>query len=169
MADPTPEQLLIIGLVGDLDPATGDLPITPSDGVVMQHIAALWDRHADKAVFSPALRAAYVERDACELILTVLAPEVDTSPPIGGSVRLSQRITTYQARYARAQAELERLESLTPGVAGSTVSTGVPVVGLITAVNPIGPPPWGTPDANDPGYGGSPYRRGREPHWGRPR
>lgn len=164
MVDLTPEQKLIIALVGDLDPANGDLPITPSDGIVAQNMAALWDRHADKAALNPALRAAYVTRDACNLILTILAPEVDTTPPIGGSVRLSQRVATYQARLAAAQNELERLEQ----VSVYSSSVGRPVVGLITRVTPNGPVPFGAPDPSSPRYSGSPLYPTTPKQWGRP-
>lgn len=164
MAALTAEQNLIIALVGDLDPVTGDVPITPDDGIVAQNIEALWERHENKAALSPALRAAYVQRDAINLVLTILAPEVDTTPPMGGSVRLQQRVATYQARLAAAQAELQRLES-TPGIPGGLVAIGVPVVGLIARQTPYGPPPYGTPDPNAQVYGGSPVRRRADPNW----
>lgn len=164
MPDLTPEQILIIALVGDLDPSTGDLPVVPTDGIVAQNMAALWDRHADKAAFSPALRAAYITRDACNLILTVLAPEVDTTPPIGGSVRLSQRVATYQARLKAAQDELVRLE----GVLVYSSSVGRPVIGSITKVTPNGPVPFGAPDPSSPRYSGSPLYPASPKPWGRP-
>jgi hypothetical protein len=151
----TDRQQLLIDLVGDLDPVTGDLPLVPGDGIVHQRMADLWARYADKALFSPRLRELYVVRDACDLLLSIVTPEVTVSAQ-GSNVALSDRVRNLAARRKDAQDEIIRIELGPDGGASRAPSIG-PLVNVV----PI-PPPWpGAPDANSQRYSGSPYLRSR--------
>lgn len=163
MAELTALQQLIVDLVGDIDPVTGDVPAVPGDGIIHYHMAELWERYADKAAMSARLRELYVQRDACDLVLSVVAPEVNMSAP-GASISLSSRASTYLARRNACQQEIERVESNAGLIAAETgVQTGRPVMVMISSVEPISPPSIfpGAPNANDPRYTGSPYQSGR--------
>lgn len=144
-------QDLILLEVGDIDPTSGD----PGIGVLRLHINALWDRYSDKALIAPRLQELYVKRAALELVLAVLSARVDfTEGPTGLSVKQSQQVADRRAQLAAVQAEIARVER-------QALTTRGPAVGALTTTAPVTPPvppPGPLLDANDPGYGGSPYR-----------
>jgi hypothetical protein len=152
-------QQLIVRRVGDIDPATGDLIdwSRAADGVIAQNMEALWNSHADKA-FIPRLREAYVERDAFSLVIAVLGQLVDQSVE-SVSIKLGDRVVHLMERRDKLQTEIDTLFA-------ASSKQRIPVAGPLLTTAPISAPdfrpvnPYG-PDANDPSYGGSPYRRRR--------
>jgi hypothetical protein len=146
-------QARIVLLVGDVDPSTGDPPQPTASGILAQNIAALWDFHAMQDAVAPGLRSLYVERDAIDLVLTVLRGQVDTT--IGTlSVKQSQQMASLAARLKALDDRILKIEKAS--------GAGVPVAATITRTAPVLPADAAVIptqiDANDPRYRGDPYR-----------
>jgi hypothetical protein len=149
----TSAQARIVLLVGDVDPATGNPPSPSSNGILATNIAAVWDYHAMQDAVAPGLRSLYVERDAIDLVLTVLRTQVDTT--IGTlSVKQSQQMASLGARLKALDERILKVEKAAGG--------GVPVAATITRTAPVLPTDAAViPQqivANAPRDPGSPYR-----------
>lgn len=129
------QQSLIIAQVGDYD------------GIVAQHMAAIWEQHSSRTA---VLRALYAKRDAIDLLLGSVRELVDFTGPNGVSMQQSQRADILGQMRKSCLADIERSEKSAAG------SVGMPASGMIKAVAPISSdfPPGG----NDPRYRGTTYQ-----------
>jgi hypothetical protein len=160
-------QRNIVLRVGDIDPSTGDPPVSGGAGFVASNITLWWAANADAAVIAPRLQEYRTERDALEsLIGTCLRQWVDITqgdPTL--SVKLGARVQTAQVQLANVLAKITLIEQRAMAGTGAKV-------GQLTQREPVSPEdavaewwrqnPW-FPDAGSPRYSGSPYQpmRGR--------
>jgi hypothetical protein len=153
-------QRVITLRVGDIDPATGDPPVSGGAGMVASNISTLWALRSDKALIAPRLQELYVQRDALDLIIPILRHQVDIvqgDPQL--SVKQGQRVAAAQQQRIETQNEITLLEDRAQKVRGGAV-------GQITQREPVSPQdaveeywrqnPW-WPDASSSRYSGSPY------------
>lgn len=136
---------------GDIDPTTGDAPVTVDEGLVFQNLDRLWLQYAAKDQVAPGLRALYVKRAALRMILANLAQKrFDVSDVLAGlTLKASAIWQHFSDLHEDCKAEIKALEasvSANGGPRGGRLTTRAPIV----AAHP--------PDANDLHYGGSPYR-----------
>lgn len=144
-------QRLIVLRIGDIDPETGD-PTRSTYGVAAMGVALLWDAYADKALIASRLQELYVQRDAIEMVLGVLAVRSDITTDTQ-TLKRSQVWDHYQKKLDATVGELVKVQTLALGQRR-------PAVGQITTVEPVSPP-GGLISANDPRYTGSPYSPSR--------
>jgi hypothetical protein len=150
---------LIILEVGDVDPATGDPPAVPADGILADQITSIWERYASKSLIYPGLQELYVKRSCIEMVLGVLkARRFDFADNrLGLQVRAQQIVAAYERMYARVTGEIAELEGAAAAVGkGSGSYQAAPIIRSAPIV------PCYPPDANWPRYSGTPYaaRRG---------
>jgi hypothetical protein len=148
-ADDIQEQIILE--VGDVDPASGDPPARPEDGVLARRMDVLWRRFAAKGPLAPGLRELYVKRACVRLVLGILAQRrFDAADTIEGlSLKANQIYEHYLEMQRTVQAEIEATEG--QFATGRRAYRG----GTIARTAPVSPPR--PPDANRARYGGSPY------------
>lgn len=148
-ADDIKEAILIE--VGDVVRETGDAPASPQAGLLYNQIDSIWDRYAAKDQVAPGLRALYTKRDCLRIILGVLAQKrFDSADVLAGmTFKVGQIWTHYQDLLTCCKDEIASVEKKFGG--SSTFRAGR----MVTRA-PV--TPYYPPDANNPRYGGSPYR-----------
>ena len=116
---------LIISQVGDVD-VNGNPTTSSSLGVIAVNLDTLWDAYEG---IPSRLRALYVRRDAIDLVLARVAPQVNTQI---GNLQLSR------SQYARAlgqtrDALLRRIAAVERSIRAKSTTN----IGLITTVTPV--------------------------------
>ena len=166
MTQPFPDeatrQRLILNEVGDVDPVKGDLlvpyltnqDVLATPGLCATQIADYWAQYAWLGVEAPFQQDAYVKRHLIDVVIGKLQDLVQQSDP-DAAVQYSGRIATL---FRMREAVVSDLAVWQSGSAptGELARTGV--VSPITRTASWMPPP-NAPDANDPAFSGSPYRR----------
>lgn len=152
-------QALIIDEVGDIDPATKQMPVwTPpatSPGICAKWMPTLWAQYAAYDSVSPRLREFAVKRKCILLVLAQLRDKaIDISQPgIGLQIKEHQRVDTLLAQLEACNAEITNIIKSSQGVGG--------VSAVLPTVYPVPAPPM-YPEANDQVYSGSPYETTRQ-------
>lgn len=151
-------QALVIGEVGDIDAATGDLLPSGTPGLLASQSATLWDAAAPPAEGDLLVQALGFKLRCLNLVIGQLSDLVPESAE-GVVIQQQARVRTLQAERDAVLKELERTAVTTSVMSGELVTTA-PQVAPWQPLRPSVPP-----DANDPRFsGGSPYARRR--WWG---
>jgi hypothetical protein len=145
-------QALIIATVGDVDPATGQPPAVPNNGILYANMAVIWDSYAAMDTVYPGLQRLSAERHAYLMVLGVLRRQYDLK---AGSASLSR------SQQVKAIVDALGLVENQIAVMLRQANAGTAAVGEITRVAPFTPDDaLAVPtqlDANGPALRGSPY------------
>ena len=156
-------QRLILNEVGDVDPITADLlqpyltnaDVTSRPGLCATQIGDYWTQYAWLGADAPFQRDLYVKRHLIDVVLGRLQDLIQESDE-GVAVQYGGRVATLFRMRDSVSADLKSYQSGTAPPTGLHARSAQ--VGPITHTQPWYPPP-GMPDANDPAFSGSPYRR----------
>jgi len=137
-------QALIIAEVQD----------TPT-GLLAALMPTIWASYADKAQVAPRLQELYAKRRAIDLVLGSVRTAVNRAAS-GISKHDHQQIDTLLAMRKVADADIVELEKQIRGRRGPALT---PLTNVAIETPPQPGDPLAPIDANDPRYGGDPYRR----------
>jgi hypothetical protein len=127
------------------------LAATGADTTILyQHMPVVWARYTDRDTIYPFLTDLYVTRRCIELLLPGVRTKVDKTSADQKDAYF-QQMTGLLQMAADTTAEIVRIEA-------RARASRAGVLTPITATAPVAPPPAAQTDANDPAYGGSPYK-----------
>lgn len=152
---------VIIGRVGDIDPATLD-PTTLNSGLLALGIDVWWDVHADKDLWGPRLRELYTQIECLDAKIAAWMVLVDFQDG-ATSMNMKQNQKVAMAQIMR-QNVLNRIAALEETYAKSFRSGGSikQLIRTAPVMPPVRPIP-GPVDQNDPRYSGSTYLPSPDP------
>jgi hypothetical protein len=155
-------QRLILNEVGDVDPASGDLlppyltnqDVLDNPGLCATQIGDYWTQFAFLGAEAPFQRDCYVKQHLIDVVIGKLQNLVQESDQ-DVAVQYGGRLQTLFRMRDAVTADIANFQS--GSAPGGTLARTVQI-GPLLYTQPWYPPP-GMPDANDPAFSGSPYRR----------
>jgi hypothetical protein len=144
--DVATRKALIIAAVGDVN------TVVYPTGILAENIDSIWDAYEYVEVTNTELHDLLVKRDCILLVIGAVRNYVDNRIAGDSEVKSHQVIDTL----------MSMLQDVKDAIKTTNNSIGAMAATLITTVAPESRPTWWAgPDANNPRYGGDPYRRPR--------